>query len=142
MVCTLNRSAFEDRRSGCPCRLVHEEGELDPVRDPALLEHPREVLRDHHAAVAAAGSGAVVAAAFGYIFGAQVTPALGAERVICWMCLMALPVALPVAWATWPDQSIQPIRSVVSIGTFLDEDDIDQTVEVDPDAGYLPAEWR
>jgi drug/metabolite transporter (DMT)-like permease len=51
--------------------------------------------------------GAMLAAAVGYVYGAQVTPELGAERVICWMCLMALPFALPVAWATWPTQTIQ-----------------------------------
>ena len=39
--------------------------------------------------------GAVMAASLGYIYGAQVTPALGAERVICWVCVMALPVTLP-----------------------------------------------
>lgn len=50
--------------------------------------------------------GAVLAAAIGYIFGAQVTPALGAERVICWICVMALPITLPGAWLTWPEQSV------------------------------------
>lgn len=51
--------------------------------------------------------GAMLCAAMGYVFGARVTPELGAERVICWMCVMALPVALPVAWATWPTAPIQ-----------------------------------
>lgn len=51
--------------------------------------------------------GAMLAAAVGYVYGAQVTPELGAERVICWMCLMALPFALPVAWLTWPSHPIQ-----------------------------------
>jgi drug/metabolite transporter (DMT)-like permease len=51
--------------------------------------------------------GAMLAASLGYVFGARVTPELGAERVICWMCVMALPVALPVAWATWPDVPIR-----------------------------------
>jgi drug/metabolite transporter (DMT)-like permease len=50
--------------------------------------------------------GAVLAAAMGYIFGAQVTPALGAERVICWICVMALPITLPGAWMTWPEQAV------------------------------------
>lgn len=36
---------------------------------------------------------------------------------------MALPVALPVAWATWPDQTTQPIRAtswmaLAYVGTF------------------------
>jgi len=50
--------------------------------------------------------GAVVAASFGYIYGAQVTPSLGAERVICWVCVMALPFTLPAALALWPQQPV------------------------------------
>lgn len=50
--------------------------------------------------------GAVLAASLGYVFGAQVTPALGAERVICWVCALALPVTLPGALLTWPQQSV------------------------------------
>ncbi len=50
--------------------------------------------------------GAVLAASFGYIYGAQVTPALGAERVICWVCVMALPVTLPGALLTWPSRPV------------------------------------
>lgn len=50
--------------------------------------------------------GAVLAASFGYIYGAQVTPALGAERVICWVCVMALPVTLTGALLTWPSQPV------------------------------------
>ena len=50
--------------------------------------------------------GAVVAASVGYVAGAKVTPALGAERVISWVCVMALPITLPGAWLTWPDQPI------------------------------------
>ncbi|MFZ3119086.1 MAG: DMT family transporter, partial [Variovorax sp.] len=50
--------------------------------------------------------GAVLAASFGYIYGAQVTPELGAERVICWVCVMALPVTLPGALLTWPSQPV------------------------------------
>ena len=50
--------------------------------------------------------GAVLAASFGYIYGAQVTPALGAERLICWVCVMALPVTLPGALLTWPSQPV------------------------------------
>lgn len=47
--------------------------------------------------------GAIVFAAVGYVYGAQVTPVLGAERVICWMCVFALPITLPGALLTWPD---------------------------------------
>ena len=46
--------------------------------------------------------GAVVAASVGYIHGARITPALGAERVICWVCLGALPITLPIALWLWP----------------------------------------
>ena len=50
--------------------------------------------------------GAVLAASVGYIYGAQVTPSLGAERVICWVCVMALPITLPGALLTWPPQPV------------------------------------
>jgi drug/metabolite transporter (DMT)-like permease len=50
--------------------------------------------------------GAVFAASLGYIYGAQVTPALGAERVICWVCVMALPITLPGALWLWPEQPV------------------------------------
>jgi drug/metabolite transporter (DMT)-like permease len=57
--------------------------------------------------------GAVVAASLGYIYGAQVTPALGAERVICWVCVMALPVTLPGTLLLWPEQ---PVASSAWVG--------------------------
>jgi len=47
--------------------------------------------------------GAVLASSFGYVYGAQVTPELGAERVICWMCALALPASLPIALWLWPE---------------------------------------
>jgi drug/metabolite transporter (DMT)-like permease len=50
--------------------------------------------------------GAVLSAAVGYIYGAKVTPSLGAERVICWVCVIALPVTIPGAMLTWPEQAI------------------------------------
>jgi drug/metabolite transporter (DMT)-like permease len=50
--------------------------------------------------------GAIASAAVGYVFGAQVTPALGAERVICWVCVMALPLTLPGTVLTWPTQPV------------------------------------
>lgn len=50
--------------------------------------------------------GAVLAASVGYVYGAQVTHALGAERVICWVCVMALPLSLPGALLTWPQHSV------------------------------------
>ncbi|QXL84989.1 DMT family transporter [Comamonas sp. NLF-1-9] len=48
-------------------------------------------------------AGAVLASSFGYVYGAQVTPELGAERVICWMCALALPASLPLALWLWPE---------------------------------------
>lgn len=48
--------------------------------------------------------GAVLAGALGYVGGAQATPALGAERVISWVCALSLPVTLPGALLTWPEQ--------------------------------------
>lgn len=50
--------------------------------------------------------GAVLAGAVGYVYGAQVTPSLGAERVICWVCLLALPFTLPGALWLWPAQPV------------------------------------
>jgi len=50
--------------------------------------------------------GAVLAASVGYVYGAQVTHALGAERVICWVCVMALPLTVPGTWLTWPQHSV------------------------------------
>ncbi|KAB2892801.1 MAG: EamA family transporter, partial [Burkholderiaceae bacterium] len=64
--------------------------------------------------------GAVVAASVGYIQGAKVTPALGAERVICWVCLMALPFTLPAALWLWPAQPVAPSAwaGFVYVGVF------------------------
>ena len=56
---------------------------------------------------------AMLSAALGYIGGARLTPSLGAERVICWVLVISLPVTLPLAflhapppgraigWASW-----------------------------------------
>jgi drug/metabolite transporter (DMT)-like permease len=64
--------------------------------------------------------GAVIAASLGYIYGAQVTPALGAERVICWVCAMALPVTLPGTLLLWPAQPVAASAWVgfVYVGVF------------------------
>lgn len=45
---------------------------------------------------------AVVASSVGYVYGAKLTPELGAERVICWVCAGALPLTLPAAIWLWP----------------------------------------
>lgn len=64
--------------------------------------------------------GAMLAAALGYVFGARVTPELGAERVICWMCVAALPIALPVAWVTWPETPVRATSwmALLYVGVF------------------------
>lgn len=64
--------------------------------------------------------GAVFAASLGYIYGAQVTPALGAERVICWVCVLALPVTLPGTLWLWPQQPVAASAWVgfVYVGVF------------------------
>lgn len=46
--------------------------------------------------------GAVLAASVGYVGGAQITPTLGAERTISWVCVFALPLTLSGTWLTWP----------------------------------------
>ena len=50
--------------------------------------------------------GAVAAAAIGYVGGAQATATMGAERVISWVCVMALPLTIPGALLTWPEGPI------------------------------------
>lgn len=50
--------------------------------------------------------GAVVAASLGYVAGAKITPSLGSEKVISWVCVMALPITLPGTWLTWPTQPV------------------------------------
>ncbi len=64
--------------------------------------------------------GAIVSASVGYVFGAQVTPALGAERVICWVCVMALPLSIPGALLNWPEQAIRASSwlALVYVGVF------------------------
>jgi drug/metabolite transporter (DMT)-like permease len=58
----------------------------------------------------------VLGASVGYVAGARVTPALGAERTICWVTLAALPVTLPGAALTWGDQ---PPLHTVPLGAWL-----------------------
>jgi drug/metabolite transporter (DMT)-like permease len=58
----------------------------------------------------------VLGASVGYVAGARVTPALGAERTICWVTLAALPVTLPGALLTWGDQ---PPLAQVPVSAWL-----------------------
>lgn len=64
--------------------------------------------------------GAVVAGSLGYVAGAKVTASLGAEKVISWVCVMALPITLPGAWLTWPEHAIAPASwlALVYVGVF------------------------
>ena len=45
---------------------------------------------------------AMLCAAVGYGYGAQLAQRLRAEHVICWALVMALPLTLPLAVSTWP----------------------------------------
>lgn len=60
---------------------------------------------------------AVIAASAGYVYGAKITPELGAERVICWVCAGALPLTLPAALWLWPSNAGE--IHVVSWGAFV-----------------------
>jgi drug/metabolite transporter (DMT)-like permease len=51
---------------------------------------------------------AVVSAAFGYVGGGRLTLQLGAERVICWVLVISLPVTLPVMLLNAPTQAVLP----------------------------------
>ena len=64
--------------------------------------------------------GAVLAASLGYVAGAQVTASLGAEKVISWVCVMALPITLPGTWLTWPEHAIAPTSwlALLYVGVF------------------------
>ncbi|OYU09907.1 MAG: EamA family transporter [Comamonadaceae bacterium PBBC1] len=64
--------------------------------------------------------GAVLAASLGYVAGAKVTASLGAEKVISWVCVMALPITLPGAWLTWPEHAIAPTSwlALIYVGVF------------------------
>lgn len=63
---------------------------------------------------------AVVAASIGYVAGARLTPILGAERVICWVTIMMLPLSLPGALLAWPAAPVAPSAwaGLVYVGLF------------------------
>lgn len=63
---------------------------------------------------------AVLAASVGYVQGAQITPKLGADRVICWVTIVSLPVSLPGAILTWPNipVSTSAWTGFAYVGTF------------------------
>jgi drug/metabolite transporter (DMT)-like permease len=51
----------------------------------------------------------------GYVAGAQLASQMRAEQVICWVLVLSLPLTLPVAWWSWPEQ---PVRAA-SWGGFV-----------------------
>lgn len=56
---------------------------------------------------------AVLSAAIGYVGGGRLTSELGAERVICWVLVLSLPLTLPVMLLNWPQA---PVRSAAWAG--------------------------
>lgn len=64
--------------------------------------------------------GAVVAGSLGYVAGTKVTASMGAEKVISWVCVLALPITLPGAWLTWPEHTIAPSAwlALIYVGVF------------------------
>jgi len=51
---------------------------------------------------------AVLSASCGYVSGAQLTPSLGAERVICWVLVISLPLTVPMMVINWPPLPVRP----------------------------------
>ena len=51
---------------------------------------------------------AVLSASCGYVSGAQLTPSLGAERVICWVLVISLPLTVPMMLINWPPLPVRP----------------------------------
>ena len=45
---------------------------------------------------------AMLSASLGYIGGARLTPSLGAERVICWVLVLSLPITIPMTLLNLP----------------------------------------
>lgn len=56
---------------------------------------------------------AVLSASCGYVSGAQLTPSLGAERVICWVLVISLPLTVPMMLVNWPPL---PVRTSAWLG--------------------------
>lgn len=66
--------------------------------------------------------GATVCAATGYAHGARLARTMPAEQVICWACIIALPITLPIAFATLPTSVIPDTAWIgfayVSVGSM------------------------
>jgi drug/metabolite transporter (DMT)-like permease len=52
--------------------------------------------------------GSVASAAVGYVAGARLSAQMPAERVICWVLVLSLPLSLPVTLAAWPAHAASP----------------------------------
>lgn len=50
---------------------------------------------------------AVACASVGYVAGARLAAQMSAERVICWVLALSLPLTLPVTLASWPEQPVR-----------------------------------
>lgn len=50
--------------------------------------------------------GAMLCASIGYAYGARLSQRMRAEHVICWALVMALPLTVPLAWASRPDAAL------------------------------------
>ncbi|MEO5845430.1 MAG: DMT family transporter, partial [Caldimonas sp.] len=48
---------------------------------------------------------AVASAAIGYVAGARLSAEIAAERVICWVLVVSLPLTVPAMLLTWPQQT-------------------------------------
>ena len=49
---------------------------------------------------------AIISSSSGYVSGAQLTLAMSAEKVICWVLVLSLPLTAPLALLTWPQQPV------------------------------------
>ena len=56
---------------------------------------------------------AVACASVGYVAGARLAAQMSAQRVICWVLVLCLPISLPATLLTWP---AQPARASAWIG--------------------------
>ena len=56
---------------------------------------------------------AVASASIGYVAGARLAAQMSAERVICWVLVLSLPLTLPVTLASWP---AHPVRASAWLG--------------------------
>ncbi len=51
---------------------------------------------------------AVLSASYGYVSGARLSQQLKPEQVISWVLVLSLPITVPVALWTWPQQPVAP----------------------------------